>query len=343
MVKTPYIYRGAVEGVFALLANAKWKIPEDTLMREANLLHKDLYIDENRAVLSAFGAILETAARLTQNDAIVFEIMAHIEQYAGSLVHYAFRQSPSVQVAMQTGIRYAGLIISFKKLEFEFIDDCAYFKWTNFEEEYTGYPQLQVWTPSRVVTMVRAALGRNWTPSEVHLIYDTPKNIDAYRSMFGEGLLFNQKENSIKLTKEELQQTMPARDEKLWKGLIALSDKMITDLAPEPIIINTVRKHILNALPQDQANVRHIADLMAKSPRTLQRELNSVGTSFSVLLEEVRKSMAEKYLTDTDLHISQIAFLLGFSEVSVFTRAVNRWFGKTPSVYRKQMQVRKKA
>ncbi len=342
MRKQPYIYRGAVEGVFALLASPKWNISEDFLMREAGVLPQDVYIDEHRADLSAFASILETAAKITQNNGLVFEIMASIEQYAGSLVHYAFRQSPTVQVALQIGIRYAGLIISFKKLDFDQTDDEAFFRWTNFDT-YEEFPQFQVWTPARVVTMLRAALGKDWCPSEVSLIYDTPANLDDYQKMFGVDVKFKQKENFIKLTKDELQCTMPARDEQLWQGLLALSDKLITELSPEPAIINSVRKHILNSLPEDQANVRHISSLMAKSPRTLQRELNAAGTSFSVLLEEIRRGMADKYLSDTTLHISQIAFLLGFSEVSVFTRAVNRWFGKTPSAYRKQLQVRRKA
>lgn len=334
MKMKPYIYSGAVEGVLALLENNDWNIPKENLLKAAGVSSKDLYLDSNRVSLRTFGLILEKAFEITGDDALVFKIMKRIEQFAGGPVHYAFRQSPSVKVALEIGVRYAGLIISFKKLDFKEENDGAYFRWENYET-YDDLPRIQVWTPARVVTMLRAALGGDWTPQEVSLINKRPENEKPYMEMFGPQVKFEQPENFIKLTYEELEKEMPARDEKLWQGLVSLSEKLMAEVQPEQAVVTAVRRQILKALPDDQANVKHISGQMAKSPRTLQRELQAAGTSFSSLLEEVRRGMAHKYLVDSNLHISQIAFLLGFSEVSVFTRAVNRWFGQTPSAYRK--------
>jgi AraC-like DNA-binding protein len=71
------------------------------------------------------------------------------------------------------------------------------------------------------------------------------------------------------------------------------------------------------------------------SSRKLQRQLQSVGTTFYNLLDEVRQNLAQKYLREPDNSITEIGYLLGFSESSAFSRAFKRWMGVTPSEYRK--------
>jgi AraC-like DNA-binding protein len=68
--------------------------------------------------------------------------------------------------------------------------------------------------------------------------------------------------------------------------------------------------------------VSEIARRLGVSQRTFARRLSSEGLTFSGVLESLRSSLAERYLTDADLSISQIARLLGYQEVSAFTHAV---------------------
>jgi len=71
------------------------------------------------------------------------------------------------------------------------------------------------------------------------------------------------------------------------------------------------------------------------SSRKLQRRLESAGTTFNTLLNEIRQDLAQKYLKEQDTTMTEIAFLLGFSESSAFSRAFRRWMGVSPSAYRK--------
>ncbi len=70
------------------------------------------------------------------------------------------------------------------------------------------------------------------------------------------------------------------------------------------------------------------------SQSAVQRLLEKEGTSFRQLSEEVRRSAAERYLLGTDLPMKEIAYLLGFSELSTFSRAVKTWFGVSPKKVR---------
>jgi AraC-like DNA-binding protein len=70
------------------------------------------------------------------------------------------------------------------------------------------------------------------------------------------------------------------------------------------------------------------------SERTLARKLSDEGLNFTEILQELRRDLAARYLDDHKLHISKIAWLLGFNEVSSFTHTFKRWTGKTPSQMR---------
>jgi len=70
------------------------------------------------------------------------------------------------------------------------------------------------------------------------------------------------------------------------------------------------------------------------SERTLARKLSDEGLNFSEILQRLRQDLAVRYLDDRKLHVSKIAWLLGFRDVSAFTPAFKRWTGRTPSQVR---------
>jgi AraC-like DNA-binding protein len=70
------------------------------------------------------------------------------------------------------------------------------------------------------------------------------------------------------------------------------------------------------------------------SRRTLERKLSEEGLNFTEVIQQLRRDLAVRYLNERNLHVSKIAWLLGFREVSSFTHAFKRWTGKTPSQMR---------
>ena len=76
-----------------------------------------------------------------------------------------------------------------------------------------------------------------------------------------------------------------------------------------------------------------VADTLAISTRTLQRRLKDEETSFANLLEEIRRDLASRYILDNTHSLTEISFLLGFSDESAFSRAFKRWTGQSPREY----------
>jgi AraC-like DNA-binding protein len=91
-----------------------------------------------------------------------------------------------------------------------------------------------------------------------------------------------------------------------------------------------VENAISTMLPHGRVLAEDVARSLGMSERTLARKLSDEGLNFTEILQQLRRDLAVRYLDDRKLHVSKIAWLLGFHEVSAFTHAFKRWTGKTP-------------
>ena len=97
---------------------------------------------------------------------------------------------------------------------------------------------------------------------------------------------------------------------------------------------SSVENVIALHLPHGKARVGEIARKLGVSQRTLARRLSSEGLTFASVLQRLKSDLAKRHLTDETLSISEIAWLVGYQDVSAFTHAFKRWTGKAPSATR---------
>jgi AraC-like DNA-binding protein len=101
---------------------------------------------------------------------------------------------------------------------------------------------------------------------------------------------------------------------------------------------DAVRRFLAEDLSNGQAKLAQLAPRLRMSARTLHRRLEQEGTNFRSVLNEVRRELAVRHLMERRLAVGEIAFLLGFSEVSAFHRAFKHWTGQAPRAYRALQQ-----
>lgn len=99
-------------------------------------------------------------------------------------------------------------------------------------------------------------------------------------------------------------------------------------------ILSRLQRLLQERLPGGDPSQEDLAACLAMTPRTLQRKLAEAGTTYRALLNDTRHMLALAYLRAGRDSISEIAYLLGFAEVSAFTRAFKRWTGVAPSAWR---------
>ena len=110
------------------------------------------------------------------------------------------------------------------------------------------------------------------------------------------------------------------------------------DFAHLPIgkdsLIPTARIVVAGLFAHGTPTIQQLAAAAGQSVRTFQRRLAEAGTTFSQLVEDVRRERAMAGLAGGQSSAGEIAALLGYKRQSSLTRAVRRWSGTTPRTMR---------
>ena len=177
--------------------------------------------------------------------------------------------------------------------------------------------------------LLQTLMGSNWKPHPMLLEHSRQAPLASYQQLLGISPQFDCDTTALLLAPEEMDLPLSEADPILHTLIRQHLDTMqnLTDLELPGYVCNLLR----DLLPQGRVTVDQIARCMAISRRTLQRRLSDSGTSFQKLLDETRQKMALRYLRDSSLQITQLSDLLGYADLSAFSRAFTRWFGVSPS------------
>ena len=174
-----------------------------------------------------------------------------------------------------------------------------------------------------------------WSPSLVEFRHAAPEDPEPYQSVFRCPILFDASGDRLWCGIED----WTARSAEAGPPLGLLLERHARLLGEAvPIhggFVSAVRS-VMAELLSDGAPSDLVAKKLAMSVRSLQRRMAQERTRYSEVLDSLREELARRYLADSDLAISEVAFLLGFSEQSSFHRAFKRWTGEAPGAWRKR-------
>jgi AraC-like DNA-binding protein len=163
-----------------------------------------------------------------------------------------------------------------------------------------------------------------------------PEDARAFRSALHCQVETQSTWSGFALTRDDWQLPLRRRDPLLRNWLERKAEQILARQAGQESVAMEVRRLLATAAGGGGTSMEAAARGLAMSPRTLQRRLAEEGTSFDSLREEMRKETAETFLADRRLSVSEVAFLLGFSEPGAFHRAFKRWHNTTPDAFRRQ-------
>lgn len=186
---------------------------------------------------------------------------------------------------------------------------------------------------SLVISMCRMNVGGPLAPESVTLRRPTPANRAPYEDYFACPVQFGAAEDGFLLARPVADRPLPTSNHELAITFDAILKRQLAELNTEDLI-SRCKTYLLHELTSGEPSDADLAKAMSMSTRTLQRKLAELGWSYRSLLMAVRYELALRYLDDPARTITDITFLLGFSEQSAFTRAFKRWNGKSPTAYR---------
>ncbi|MCE3550698.1 AraC family transcriptional regulator [Pseudonocardia sp. RS11V-5] len=194
-------------------------------------------------------------------------------------------------------------------------------------------PQLTDYGLGLLHRVVVLLYGGRYGLRAVHLPHAPLAPVARYVDWFGADVRFDRPEPLLRVPSQLLRTAVPGNNPVLRE--IAL-DYMASHFGePGRAVTSQVRMLLARSLGSAPVSIEAVARSLATPPRTLQRRLAAEGTTFETVLDEVRRDTAHRLVTETDVPLSQVAALVGFTRQSTLTRAVHRWFGCTPRALRK--------
>jgi AraC-like DNA-binding protein len=249
-------------------------------------------------------------------------------------LHYALTSGPTVGALFGTVSRYARLVHT--DVEVTFVPDGGV---VHVELDIPGSGAVarrhlaERWLGA-LVLLVRRHADAGFAPREVWFARPAMADTSAHERLFRAPLRFERTVDALVLGGDTLDVPVRGGDAGLQRVLEAYLATILPAVEPADLS-QLVRRRLRAAAPGRLPTLESVARALAMSPRTLQRRLTGDGTTYQALVHEVREDLARGYLAESRLSISEIAFVLGFSDVSTFHRAFRRWTRQTPRAYRR--------
>jgi AraC-like DNA-binding protein len=193
-------------------------------------------------------------------------------------------------------------------------------------------PPLRDYALAMFVNHVRHASG-GVVPVRVELAGPMLADDAAYREVFGAEVRFGCEANCFLVAGRDWSRPLPRADAALGRVLQRHAEGLLERI-PRADIVGAVRKQVMCTLHDGEPTLESIARGLGIGTRTLQRRLADGGHSLSLILDDTRRELAERYLDERHLSVSEVGLLLGYSEPSAFHRAFKRWTALSPTAYR---------
>jgi AraC-like DNA-binding protein len=198
-------------------------------------------------------------------------------------------------------------------------------------------PLLMDLSMSILMSACRVNYGTDLNPVAVNFIHSKPACAQEYDFYFNAPVQFNADSDSLILPAAAVDKGLPTGN----PHLANLHDQYIIRYLAgldRSNIVQRVKGAIVDLLPSGEISDERVARKLNMSARSLQRKLRTSHTSFRKLLVGVREELAENYVRDTTISLTEIAFVLGYSDYSSFSRAYKSWKKISPSKIRKLEQ-----
>ncbi len=312
----------------------RFGIDRGELLRLASITPATLADPDTRLPMSALLRLWRAILERQEGTAISVRIGSTCKATRLGLVGYAMYYSRDLLEALHRFSRYIHIIS--EAVQFEVAKDGEHTTLL-----FNAHPSLLALRHpvdaqlAAVLTVGREITQSDLVPIAIHLPSTKTGNTSAYREVFRCPVHFSHPDAAIVFATSQMRLPIKTSDPTLSGYLEELAGSTLTSLgAPNENDVNAVRRALWSELASGRPNLWRTASRLGISVRTLQRRLRENGTSFSAVLKELRRELSVELLADKKLAVSDVAFLLGYSEPSAFRRAFRRWRSVSPRRFR---------
>jgi AraC-like DNA-binding protein len=300
-------------------------------LRDGDLLDPDRMLEVDR-----LAAAVACAAHELGDPAFGLHLGANFDLGALGLVTYAVLNASTVEIGMHNLVRYIGTLIEGAHAEFETKRGVAMLRARLEGAEPEAFRHLYDGGLLLLLRMLRRLVSDGeFRPRSVAMVHAAPGDTTEHRRLFGVAPTFGARSSEIRFDASLLPREVSGSDRSL---LPTVERRLQEVLAAEPgddPWLARLRVEIASRLCDGHPSLQALAPRLGVSARTLQRQLAERSLVYRDLVQQVRHQLAFQYLERTDTDLTEIAFLLGYSELSAFAHAFQRWTGHGPGAHRR--------
>jgi AraC-like DNA-binding protein len=321
------------QGGLSRLAIARLKstgVPVAPLLRRVGLTPEQIADPEVRLSVRSQIALLDEAAIALKDDCLGFTLARDFDLREIGLLYYVMASSQTLGEALKRVARYSK--VTNEALVFGYQEGNRLV----LSLTYSGVPrhsdrhQIEL-CMFAVLRICRVLTGLNLVPQQFSISHYRSESISDMTRFVGTKVEFGADTDEFVLNADARELPFTHSDPYLNKLLLKDCEAALAERKGDVSELRTrVENAISSLLPHGRVLVGDVARSLGMSERTLTRKLSDEGLNFAKILQQLRRDLAVRYLRDRKLHVSKIAWLLGFNEVSAFTHAFKRWIGKTP-------------
>ena len=324
---------GAIaRAAYARSLEARLKV--EALLKSSSLTPQQIRNSQVRMPVKNQIKFLNLVAKELSDPFLGIHLAEGIELREMGLVYYVIASSETLGDALKRLARYSGITNEGVRITCnEGKDITVRFDYVGVSR-FSNHHQIECFV-GILIRLCRQLTGLSLSPTGVKLAHRRTELPVEIKKMFGCKVSFGSDVDEVVYPRTANRMATVNPDTYLNSLLVrhceeALSNRRVHSSAWRLKVENA----IVPLLPHGQAKMEEIAKSLGVSRRTLARFLASEGCTFGGILDALRLDLAKSYLREQDLRTSEVAWLLGFGEVSAFSHACRRWTGKTP----KQLQ-----
>jgi len=297
------------------------------VLRRANLADDLLQQPSARLVSDDYYRLWNSLEAETADPLLPIRLVQAIRSESFSPPLFAALCSPNLLVAAQRIAKYK-LLIAPLRLDIAAARDVMTIELTWLDAPLLPPVSLVVMELLFCVSLARMGTREAVRPVEVTTSV-LPSPLAPYETFLGARLQRGQKHRVV-FTAGDAARPFLTSNESMWATFEPDLRQRLAALDASVTTAKRVRAALLEGLPSGVSTMEAVAKKLALSKRTLQRHIESEGTSYQQILKETREALARHYLEKTELPVTEISFLLGFDEPNSFYRAFRAWTGTTP-------------
>ena len=305
----------------------------DSLAVDAGLNPEMIAEPSAKVSCFVFATLLERMAEQTDDPAFALGYVQTLPTRPAGVYQTIVFHSETLRDAFRAMSRFSGQVTDALTISYDEHGDCGGLTF-RFSKDLATQRQFIAGQLGIIAVRARQLLGNACRLKSVRFAFPDPGSTERYGHLFGPCLSFEQRENSILYGLDVLHQKLPHARTTLDRQIDSYAQDKPLAAEREKFIAVRVAQFIAGALQRGEANETQACRSLGVGRRTLQRDLAEAGTTFRDILQHERARLAQQYLLDTELSLAAISLLLGYSELSAFSRASRQWFGMSPSALR---------